>query len=230
MRQSHSKMVYLHSRWVSFEWFWGTGWALHSDTFPILSTHSCHLQSSCTAVSIKQHGQYYAWQEQSLPLPLKQQSCIERFKFSGFLNSMYQNVQGLELRLWTWLPHLQDWGVLEPALYLNFISHPRHHPSSLHQLLINLVVVERWFCGSYIPVALHSQTPPQESPAFWSYLWTAVLPSWWRLLVHWFWTLLCRRRQTLPFLTDPGQHSSTCVCVRGSIIIAMTFMVHLTSW
>lgn len=135
-----------------------------------------------------------------------------------------------ELRLWTWLPHLQDWRMLEPALYLNLVSHPRHHPSSLHQLLINLVVVERWFYGSYIPVASHSQTPPQESPAFWSYLWTAVLPSWWRLLVHWFWTLLCRRRQTLPFLTDPGQHSSTCVCVRGSIIIAMTFMVHLTSW
>lgn len=69
-----------------------------------------------------------------------------------------------ELRLWTWLPHLQDWRMLEPALYLNLVSHPRHHPSSLHQLLINLVVVERWFYGSYIPVASHSQTPPQESP------------------------------------------------------------------
>lgn len=148
---------------------------------------------------------------------------------------MYWKVQdndGLELRLWTWLPHLQDWGVLESALDLNFISHPRHHPGSLHQLFINLAVVERWFCCSYIPVASHSQTPRRESPALWSYLQTTFLPSWWQLLVRWFWTLLCRRRQTLPFLVDPGQHSSTCVCVcaRGSIIIAMTFMVHLISW
>ena len=123
----------------------------------------------------------------------KQQSCTKKFEVPRFsqlsisvCNQKLEGNEGLESR-----------AVSPPGLrgaWVGSVSQPRFsHGTPSRQLASasyqSKVVVERWFCGSYMPVVPHGPTPPWEGAAFVRLLCeTTFLPFWWQLLVHWFWT------------------------------------------